>query len=169
MVLMNRVGIYPGTFDPVTSGHIDIVCRALKVVDMLTVAVAEDSVKSTIFSPEERIEMIRNHLEEEGIDTKRVQIKAFKGLLVNFAKHEKASVIIRGLRAVSDFEYEFQLSCMNSKLDDKIQTIFLPASERMQLVSSKLVKEVVRLGGNAGDFTSKFVEQKLREYYQRKS
>ena len=159
-------GIYPGTFDPVTSGHIDIMNRALKVVDTLIVAVAEDSMKTTMFSPKERIEMISNHLKEEGIDTTRIEIKSFKGLLVHYAKEENISIIIRGLRAVSDFEYEFQLSCMNSKLADEIQTVFLHDYEKMQLVSSKLVKEVVRLGGNVGDFSSKLVENKLREYYK---
>ena len=161
--MTNKIGIYPGTFDPVTSGHVDIAEKALKVVDKLIIGVSNDSeIKKTLFSAEERVEMLKYEFSHI---SNKVEVKAFSGLLVKFATNNNANIIIRGLRAVSDFEYEFQMSCMNSKLNDKIQTIFLPANEKLQLVSSKLVKEVMRLGGDTGDFISNNVRQKLRLIY----
>ncbi len=163
---MKKIGIYPGTFDPITSGHLDIIIRASKVLDKLYVGVAVDSIKSPLFTQEERVEMIRNELIATNLKKNLVEVEAFSGLLVNFAKQKSANIIIRGLRAVSDFEFEFQMSCMNSILDAGVQTIFLPASAELQLVSSKFVKEVTRLGGNTGNFISERVKKKLTDKYE---
>jgi len=162
-----RIGIYPGSFDPITNGHIDVIKRALKVVDRLVIAVAEDSTgKHPIFSAFERAKMIDeevSNLPEKAC--KRVTIKVFKGLLADFCKQESVTIIIRGLRVISDFEYEFQMACANSKLNDEIQTIFIPASSNTQFISSRLVKEIARLGGEISCFTSENVAKKLRDYY----
>jgi pantetheine-phosphate adenylyltransferase len=160
-----KIGVYPGSFDPVTAGHIDIAIRALRVVDKLVIAIAEDNNKKSSFSINQRLELLKDDLNSKDIDQSRIEVISFRGLLVNFVKSKDATIIIRGLRAVSDFEYEFQMSCMNSKLDHSIQTIFLPSSEKLQLVSSKMVKEVVRLGGDIGDFASEKVKQMLKEHY----
>lgn len=162
---MKKIGIYPGTFDPITAGHMDIILRASKVLDKLYVGVAVDSMKDPLFSQEERVEMISQELLANNIREDRVEVEAFSGLLVNFGKQRSASIIIRGLRAVSDFEFEFQMSCMNSILDSEMQTIFLPASADLQLVSSKFVKEVTRLGGDTGGFISDMVKRKLIAKY----
>ena len=158
---MKIIGVYPGTFDPITAGHIDIIKRGLKLVDKLYVGVAADSVKNSLFSLDERVKMIHEEISDSFIDISRVEVEIFSGLLVNFAKEKNASISIRGVRAIADFEYEFQMSCMNSMLDSNIETIFLPASSGLQLVSSKLVKEVIKLGGDVGDFVSKRVKEKL--------
>ncbi|MCT4634944.1 MAG: pantetheine-phosphate adenylyltransferase [Rickettsiales bacterium] len=163
---MEKIGIYPGTFDPITAGHMDIILRASKVLDKLYIGVAMDSMKSPLFSQEERLEMIQQELSDNNIKKGLVEVEAFSGLLVNFAKQRSASIIIRGLRAVSDFEFEFQMSCMNSILDSEMQTIFLPASADLQLVSSKFVKEVTRLGGDTGGFISDRVKRILVDKYK---
>ncbi len=163
---MEKIGIYPGTFDPITAGHMDIILRASKVLDKLYIGVAMDSMKSPLFSQEERLEMIQQELSDNNIKKGLVEVEAFSGLLVNFAKQRSASIIIRGLRAVSDFEFEFQMSCMNSILDSEMQTIFLPASADLQLVSSKFVKEVTRLGGDTGGFISDRVKRMLVDKYK---
>jgi len=160
-----KIGVYPGTFDPVTSGHMDIMERALKVVDSLIIGIAVDSFKDTLFTYDERAQLIKEELAASNFDISKISVTPFKGLLVNFAKEKDAQIIIRGIRAISDFEYEFQMSCMNAKLDSSINTIFLPASEKMQLVSSKLVKEVVRLGGSAHEFASQNVQLRLKEKF----
>ena len=152
--------IYPGTFDPVTLGHIDIINRANKMFDELIIAVAEDSNKNTLFSAKERVEMIQVSL---GYEQKKIRVVSFSGLLVNFAQECKAKILIRGLRAVSDFEYEFQMSAMNSKLNNEIQTIFLPAAENMHFIASRLVKEIIILQGDVRKFVTKDVEMKLSE------
>lgn len=165
--MINRIGIYPGTFDPVTFGHLDIITRCMKVVDKLYVAVAESSQKDCLFSAKERVELIEKSIEEIGtFDRSRIEIVSFAGLLVKYAKSINASIIIRGIRAVSDFEYEFQLSCMNSKLDPNFQTIFLPAAEHLQLLSSKIVKEVAKLGGDTKEFVSPYVDKKLQAAFR---
>jgi pantetheine-phosphate adenylyltransferase len=157
---MNIIGIYPGTFDPITAGHLDIIKRSLKLVDKLYIGVAADSSKNALFSLPERVEMIRQEIKASSLDA-RVEVEVFSGLLVKFAKEKKATISIRGVRAIADFEYEFQMSCMNAMLDSNIETIFLPASSGLQLVSSKLVKEVIKLGGDVGDFISERVKSKL--------
>ncbi len=158
---MKIIGVYPGTFDPVTAGHVDIIKRSLKLVDKLYVAVAADSCKNALFTVPERVEMLAQEIAENGFDSSRVEVEVFSGLLVNFAKEKKATVSIRGVRALADFEYEFQMSCMNNMLDNELETIFLPASSGLQLVSSKFVKEVMRLGGDVGSFISGKVKARL--------
>lgn len=162
---MSKVGIYPGTFDPPTKGHLDVIERALQLVDKLIIGVADDSSsnKTPIFDTAKRVRLIKDDIAR--LDKKRIEVKEFEGLLINFAKKEKAGLIIRGLRAVSDFEYEFQMSCMNSRLSPDVQTVFLPASEETQFVSSKLVKEIARLGGNVSSFVSSNVQRELMIYY----
>ncbi len=151
-----KIAIYPGTFDPLTLGHIDIIKRALELFDHVIVAVARDSNKNTLFNLDERLEMVR-----EGVNDHRVSAEKFDGLLVDFARKRNSKIIVRGLRAVSDFEYEFQMFGMNSRLDPTIQTVFLPASETNHFIASRFVKEVARLGGDISKFVSPSVAQKL--------
>ncbi|PPR32232.1 MAG: Phosphopantetheine adenylyltransferase [Alphaproteobacteria bacterium MarineAlpha6_Bin6] len=154
-----KVAIYPGTFDPITNGHLDIIKRSSKFVDKLVIAVSETNIKNNLFSAKERIEMINDVINNESI--KNVEISSFNGLLMNFATEKKASIVIRGLRAVSDFEYEFQMAGMNYKINTDIETIFLMASDKFQLISSKLIKEIASLKGNISQFVPKTVEEKL--------
>lgn len=158
------IGIYPGTFDPITNGHADIIARASKIMDQLILAISTSRSKKPIFSIEQRCELAQIYLEKYNI-AGNVKVMQFDGLLVNFAKTVDASIIIRGLRAVSDFEYEFQMACMNSRLDEKIETVFLPASEKNQFISSRLVKEIASLGGNISAFVIPEIEGKVMEYY----
>lgn len=158
---MQRVAIYPGTFDPITRGHMDVINSALKVCDRLIIAVAEDVVKSPIFTIDERVELVKHDTK----DMQAVEVTSFQGLLVNFAQEQHANLLVRGLRAVSDFEYEFQLAAMNSKLDPALQTVFIPATDKHQFVASKMVKEICRLGGDVSPFVSPYVEQRLQEFY----
>ncbi len=160
------IGVYPGTFDPVTNGHIDIIRRALVVVDHLVIAVAADTAKTPIFTVEERVAMMNTVLADingEGIG--RVEVRPFSGLLVEFAQKAGASIIIRGLRAVSDFEYEFQMYGMNAKLDPSIQTVFLPSSDKTQFIASRFVKEIARLGGDISAFVPAHVAERVRGYF----
>ncbi|MFT4718652.1 MAG: pantetheine-phosphate adenylyltransferase [Rickettsiales bacterium] len=159
--MTKNIAIYPGSFDPITLGHIDIIKRASKIFDHVILAIARDNTKSSFFSMEKKLSMAQNVLE----DLKNVEVSDFSGLLVNFAKKRKAKIAIRGLRAISDFEYEFQIYNMNSKLDPNLQTIFLPSSTELQFISSKLVKEVARLGGNVSSFVSPIVEKELKEAF----
>ena len=156
-----KIAIYPGTFDPITFGHIDIIKRAVLLFDHVIVASAKDSNKNPLFSLDERVNLIQqeiniNHLE------RAVSVEKFEGLLVDFAKKKHAQIIIRGLRAVSDFEYEFQMFGMNSRLEPSIQTIFLPASENHHFIASKLVKEIAKLNGDIHQFVSKNVAEALK-------
>ncbi len=160
------IGVYPGTFDPFTFGHLDIAEKAAKFVDKLYIAVAIDSSKSEMFSALERVEIISREISASS-NIAKIEVISFKGLLINFARQVNAQIIIRGLRAISDFEYEFQMSCMNSKLNNNIDTIFIPASEKMQLVSSRIVKEVVRLGAETPEFASNYVQNKIKEHYKK--
>ena len=139
--------IYPGSFDPVTTGHLDIIARAASIFDELIIAVALNNSKKPLFSLDERKSMVIESLKQTNLK-KSFKVVTFNGLLVDFAKKNNAKVIIRGLRAVSDFEYEFQMSCMNSKLDQEIQTIFLGASDNVQFISSRFVKQIAMLGGD---------------------
>ena len=151
------MAIYPGTFDPITLGHVDIVVRASPMFDQVILAVAGSTSKNTIFSVEERIELASKVLEK----IKNVKIIQFNGLMVDCAKENNASVILRGLRAVSDFEYEFQLAGMNRKLMPEADTIFLPTSEKYTYISSSLVREIAKFGGDITDFVPKIVKNVL--------
>ena len=139
--------VYPGTFDPITNGHIDIIKRAVQIFDHLVIAVAANEDKSPLFSDMERSQMAKNALSPLA-EQYNIEIVNFSGLLVDFAKHLSCKAIIRVLRAVSDFEYEFQMSCMNSRLDNNIQTIFLPASDNAHFISSRFVKQIAKLNGD---------------------
>ncbi|MFC1659462.1 pantetheine-phosphate adenylyltransferase [Pseudomonadota bacterium] len=164
---MKRAAIYPGTFDPITNGHLDIIERALRIVDTLIVGIAKDTTKSTIFSFEKRSELVEKSVEcLENIDKERVKVIPFKGLLTEFAKKQGAVIIIRGLRAVSDFDYEFQMSGMNNKLDPNIETIFLPSIESSQYISSSFLREVARLKGDISPFVSKCVADEIKKFYK---
>ena len=146
-------GVYPGTFDPVTNGHLDIISRAARTVHRLVIGVAENAGKGPLFPLDERVDLVR--AETDGIAAQTgtvIEVVHFKGLLVEFARHVGAGVIVRGLRAVSDFDYEFQMAGMNHRLDPKIETVFLMASETHQFISSHFVKEIARLGGDISSF-----------------
>ncbi len=151
--LRRHTGIYPGTFDPVTNGHMDIISRAARILDRLVVGVAANAGKGPIFPIEERIELVRA---ETGAIAARtgttIEVTSFTGLLIDFARANGAMVIIRGLRAVSDFDYEFQMAGMNYRMDPAIETVFLTASETHQFISSRFVKEIARLGGDISSF-----------------
>ena len=148
-----HVGVYPGTFDPVTNGHVDIISRAARMVDTLFVGVAENGGKGPLFPLEERVELVRAETREIAVRTGAViEVCSFAGLLVDLARSVNAGVIVRGLRAVSDFDYEFQMAGMNYRLDPQVETVFLMASEHHQFISSRLVKEIARLGGDVSSF-----------------
>ncbi len=160
----HRIGVYPGTFDPITNGHMDIILRATGVVDHLVVGVARNAGKGPLFSISERVELIRREIEalEDGrTNGTTIEVRPFESLLMHFAESVKASVIIRGLRAVSDFEYEFQMAGMNARLNPRIETMFLMASDRHQFISSRFVKEICMLGGEIGHFVSPRVKEEL--------
>ncbi len=159
---MTRVGLYPGTFDPITNGHLDIIGRAVKLVDRLVVGVATNVGKGPMFSVEERVALV---LEETASLRGRAEIVAlpFSGLLMHFAEEVGASLIVRGLRAVADFEYEFQMTAMNQQLNREIETVFLMADPRHQAIASRLVKEIAKLGGDVAPFVTPGVAARLRE------
>ncbi len=159
----NRIGVYPGTFDPTTNGHLDIIQRAARLLDKLVVAVAVNAGKGPLFEIGERIEMVRAEVAALNNSTATVEVRAFDNLLVEFAAAEGASVIIRGLRAVSDFDYEFQMSSMNAKLSPDIETVCLMASDSHQFIASRLVKEIAMLGGDVSQFVSPRIAARLRE------
>ena len=154
-----KVAIYPGSFDPITNGHLDIITRSIKFVDKLIIAVSKNNEKRTLFEINERVEMIKEVIRNENISN--VEVDSFDGLLMTYANKKKASIVIRGLRAISDFEYEFQMTGMNYKLNPKIETIFLMSLDKYQLISSKLIKEINALKGNVSQFVPKIVENKL--------
>jgi pantetheine-phosphate adenylyltransferase len=153
--------IFPGTFDPVTLGHLDILRRGLSIFDRILVAVASQREKQVIFSVEERVTMIR----ESTKDLPGVEVESFEGMLVDFARSRRARAIIRGLRVISDFEYEFQMALMNRRLDDQIDTVFLMPSERYIYLNSTLVREIAKLGGPIEGFVPPGVAQRLRERF----
>ncbi|MCB4822957.1 pantetheine-phosphate adenylyltransferase [Roseicella aerolata] len=151
-----RIGLYPGTFDPVTNGHLDVIGRAARILDRLVIGVAINTGKGPLFPLEERAELVRAETDAIAARTGCViEVRPFKGLLVGFAQEVGASMIIRGLRAVTDFDYEFQMAGMNRRLDQQIETVFLMASETNQFISSRFVKEIARLGGDVSSFVPK--------------
>ena len=154
-----KVAIYPGTFDPITNGHLDIITRSMKFVDKLIIAVSTNNKKKTLFTTNERLEMIKKVIENDNFIN--VEVDSFNGLLMNYAEEKKAKIVIRGLRAISDFEYEFQMTGMNYKLNPKIETVFLMSSDKYQLISSKLIKEINFLKGDITKFVPKEVEKEL--------
>ena len=161
---MIRTGIYPGTFDPITFGHIDIIKKSLKIVDKLIVAISDSSEKDYLFSTDERIEILKKSLFKDlKFKKNKIKIVSFQTLTVKLCKKFNASIIIRGLRAVSDFEYEFQLAGMNKKLDDKIETIFLMSNIENEIISSKFVKEIGYLRGDLKKFVSNSVIKAIKD------
>lgn len=153
-----RIGLYPGTFDPVTNGHSDIIERAVKLVDKLVIGVARNIGKGPTFTLDERVEMLKEEVARHG---GRVEVIPFESLLIHFAQEVGATVIIRGLRAVADFEYEFQMTAMNQQLNREIETVFLMADPRHQAVASRLVKEIAQLGGSIAPFVAPSVAERL--------
>ena len=156
-----KIGLYPGTFDPLTNGHLDIIIRSLKLCDKLIIAVAKNPSKNPFFSINKRIDLINEALLSNKIDNKLVYAEAFDNLLINFAKVNSVSIIIRGLRVVSDFDYEFQMAGMNKRLNPDIETVFLMASETNQFIASRFVKEVASLGGDVSSFVPKNVNNEI--------
>lgn len=157
-----RTALYPGTFDPITNGHMDIVFRATRLVDRLIIAVAANAGKGPLFSLEERVALVKAEIDAMTLPRNvQVEVRAFDMLLMRFARQSGANVIIRGLRAVSDFEYEFQMAGMNARLDPQIETVFLMASEKCQFISSRFVKEIAKLDGDIGSFVSPRVRNAL--------
>lgn len=160
---MSSVALYPGSFDPITRGHEDLVRRSLRFADRLIVAVAANFTKEPLFALEERVRLARQVLAGEP----RVEVQVFKGLLVDFARSVQATIVVRGLRAVSDFDYEFQMALMNRQLHDELETIFLVPALHLTYLSSSLVREVARLGGNVGDLVHPEVERALKAKFGR--
>jgi len=162
--MTKRVALYPGTFDPMTLGHLDILKRASSLCDKLVVAVAINRNKNPLFSLDERVEMIENVVSpfRERIE---VEVKPFEGLLIHYTEQVGATMIVRGLRAVSDFEYEFQMAGMNDRLNPNIETVFLMADPQYQTIASRLVKEIARLGGNVSQFVTPEVEFRLKDKF----
>jgi len=159
---MLKTAIYPGTFDPVTNGHIDLMVRALKIFDRLIVAVAVNDRKTPLFTLEERVKLLKKCVPQSS----KIKITSFDGLLVDYARSQKATALVRGLRAVSDFEYEFQMALMNRKLDKNIETIYLMPSEQYTCLNSGLVKEVARMGGRLDGLVPVPVSKMLKRKYQ---
>ena len=155
-----RIGVYPGTFDPVTLGHMDIIRRGAKLVDRLVIGVTTNPSKSPMFSLDERMDMVRR--EVGGIADGAIAVVSFDSLLMDFAEREGASVIVRGLRAVADFEYEYQMAGMNQQLNDRIETVFLMADVSLQPIASRLVKEIALYGGDVSKFVTGSVAQQVR-------
>ena len=164
---MNKVAIYPGTFDPITYGHIDVIKKALKLFDRIIVGVSDVNNKNYLFSSEERINIVNKALFKDlNLNKKNILVVSFSSLTTDLCKKYKSNIILRGLRAVSDFEYEFQLAGMNRKLNNNIETLFLMSDVENQIISSRFVKEIVKLGGDIKKFTTKSTIRSLKEKYE---
>ena len=158
--------IYPGTFDPITFGHIDVIKKALKIFDTVIVAISETDNKNYFFDPQERMDIVKKALFSDlKFNKKKIKVILFKSLTTDLCKRYKSNIILRGLRAVSDFEYEFQLAGMNRKLNDNVETIFLMSDVENQIISSKFVKEIISLGGDVKKFTTKSTIKSLKQKY----
>ena len=164
---MNKVAIYPGTFDPITYGHIDVIRKALKLFDKIVVGVSDVSSKKYLFNSDERINIVNKALFKDlNLDKKKITVVSFSSLTTDLCKKYKSNIILRGLRAVSDFEYEFQLAGMNRKLNNNIETIFLMSDVENQIISSRFVKEIVKLNGDIRKFTTKSTIKSLKDKYE---
>ena len=165
--MMNKVAIYPGTFDPITYGHIDVIKKALKLFDKIVVGVSNVSNKNYLFSTEERIDIVNKALFKDlKLNKKKILVVSFNSLTTDLCKKYKSNIILRGLRAVSDFEYEFQLAGMNRKLNNNVETIFLMSDVENQIISSRFVKEITKLNGDIKKFTTKSTIKSLKEKYE---
>ena len=164
---MKNNAIYPGTFDPITYGHIDVIKKALKIVDTVIIAISDTSNKDYLFSSDERMEIVKTALFSDlKFKKNKIKVVSFRTLTTNLCKKYKSNIILRGLRAVSDFEYEFQLAGMNRKLNNNIETLFLMSDVENQIISSKFVKEIVKLKGNIKKFTTKSTIKLLKKKYE---
>ena len=164
---MNKVAIYPGTFDPITYGHIDVIKKGLKLFDKIIVAVSDGESKNYLFNVTERIQIVNKAIFSDlKLNKKRISIISFNTLTTDICKKYKSNIILRGLRAVSDFEYEFQLAGMNRKLNKEVETIFLMSDVENQIISSRLIKEIVKLNGDIKKFTTKSTIKSLKEKYE---
>ena len=164
---MKKVAIYPGTFDPITFGHIDVIKKAIKLFDKVIVGLSDGNNKTYLFDAEERVNIVKKALFSDlKLNHKKIEIVTFKSLTTDLCKKYKSTIILRGLRAVSDFEYEFQLAGMNRKLNNNIETIFLMSDVENQIISSRFVKEIVRLRGDIKKFTTKSTIKSLKEKYE---
>ena len=164
---MSKVAIYPGTFDPITFGHIDVIKKSLKLFDKIVVAVSDGENKNYLFNSSERIEIVKKALFYDlRLNKKKITVISFTSLTTDLCKKYKSNIILRGLRAVSDFEYEFQLAGMNRKLNNNIETIFLMSDVEKQIISSKFVKEIIKLRGDVKKFTTKSTIKSLKEKYE---
>ena len=164
---MSKIAIYPGTFDPITFGHIDVIKKSLKLFDKIVVGVSDESNKNYLFNSDERIEIVNKALFKDlRLNRKKIKVVSFGSLTTDLCKKYKSNIILRGLRAVSDFEYEFQLAGMNRKLNQNIETIFLMSDVENQIISSRFVKEIVKLKGDIKKFTTKSTIKSLKEKYE---
>ena len=163
---MNKIGIYPGTFDPITNGHIDVIKRSLRIVNKLIIAASNDYSKEYLFSAEERILIIKNSLFRDlKFKQQRIKVLSFNTLTTSLCSKYNATIIFRGLRAVSDFEYEFQLAGMNRQLNKNVETVFLMSDPENQVISSKFVKEIAKLNGNVDNFVTKSTKRAIKDKY----